>query len=134
MAKKRRLTIRTPRRAMAEVKPAAEPEIDEEELEKAMAEAEREFFKQQAEEDRKLRELAQMVPGPDAPNPRDKIWRYLIAEYGFGPETLWRMTPKTMKLYLEARPPRRRQTLAEPVIVSLGQRQYLIGDHRALAV
>jgi hypothetical protein len=52
---------------------------------------------------RKLRELARKVPGPDKYNPKDKIWNYLIAEYGFGPETLWRMTPNDMERYVEAR-------------------------------
>src|SRR5262249_41877084 len=61
---------------------------------------------------RRLREIARLLPGPDAPNPRDKIWDYLIAEYGFDPPTLWRMSHRDMRRYIEARPPDRRK--AEP--------------------
>jgi hypothetical protein len=72
------------------------------ELEKA----DREWAKHlgmELEEYRKLEELARMVPGPDTPHPRDKIRRYLIAEYGFSPQILWGLTPKMMRMYIEAR-------------------------------
>jgi hypothetical protein len=55
---------------------------------------------------RRLRELAMKLPGPETADPKDKIWLYLIAEYGFTPETLLRMSYRDMKRYIEARPPR----------------------------
>jgi hypothetical protein len=90
-------------------KAAEEREFDEE-----MAELEREMRKEQYAKARKLWELARQIPGPDTPDPKDKIWRYLIAEFGFSPEILWRMTPRDMQRYIDARqsgkePPGRRK-------------------------
>jgi hypothetical protein len=78
---------------------------DEPVTDRELDEVEREWREELAEERRKLRELAREVPGPDTPDPRDKIWRWLIAEYGFDPPTLWRMTIRDMRRYVEARRP-----------------------------
>lgn len=71
--------------------------------EEEMAETERQYMEELAKENQKLRELGRLIPGPDTAKPRDKIWSFLIAEYGFPPESLWRMTYPMMKLYIEAR-------------------------------
>jgi hypothetical protein len=48
-----------------------------------------------------LWELAQKVPGPFGLSPKEKIHRYLIAEYGFPPATLAAMSYRELKQYVE---------------------------------
>jgi hypothetical protein len=88
-----------------EAERAAEEEgaLDGQALEEVLDKAERELRQELAEEGRKLRELGRLLPGPDTPDPKDKIWRYLIAEYGFSPRVLSGMSYKDMKRYVEAR-------------------------------
>jgi hypothetical protein len=95
----------------AERNPREQPadELTEEELD----EAERAFLAEEAAERQKLRELAQQVPGPDLADPREKIWRYLIAEYGFDPRTLWGLSYWDMKRYIEARRPSQQNPIKE---------------------
>jgi hypothetical protein len=78
--------------------PDDEPWWEVEKWDRASAES----FGMELGEYRRLRQLAAKVPGPDTPNPKNKIWRYLIAKYGFGPDTLRRMTHSEMSLYIEA--------------------------------
>ncbi len=64
-----------------------------------------EIWGMELEEYRELRDMASKLPGKEHPNPKEKIWRYLIAEYGFDPQTLSQMTRRDMRRYIEARPP-----------------------------
>jgi hypothetical protein len=80
-------------------------DIDEQELEEQIAEARREYYADLAKERQQLREIAALIPGPETPDPKDKIYNCLIAEYGFPPQTLWHLSHKDMKRYIEARQP-----------------------------
>src|SRR5262249_45018941 len=53
----------------------------------------------------RLRKLGQRLPGPATVNPRDKVWNYLIAKYGFDKRALWELSCSDMERYIEARPP-----------------------------
>ncbi len=64
---------------------------------------EKEFLREQMEEEQKLSELSRRLPGPATVNPRDKIETWLIAEYGLDPRTLGGLSPKDIEKYINAR-------------------------------
>jgi hypothetical protein len=108
VTRKHTATDRSGRKARGVEVARAREECDPEEGGETLTEADWEeidatFYREQAVLESDLRELARQIPGPATGDPKAKIWRYLIAQYGFGPETLYRLTPAMMRLYVEAR-------------------------------
>jgi hypothetical protein len=59
-------------------------------------------------------ELAGQLPCPGAGDPKERLWRHLIAEHGLPPESLRTMTPDEMRMYIEARHPAARDSRPRP--------------------